>query len=97
MLGFEVTLFLFSEFRQGRSPILIATDVAARGLGMYIALFLFAMIFNLVSVRFLFKIFGFISGLYKLYNFFLLYVGGTTEHRASAWLSVVGGDGIVSS
>jgi len=26
---------LFSEFRKGRSPILVATDVAARGLGQF--------------------------------------------------------------
>lgn len=28
-------LVLFSEFRNGRSPILVATDVAARGLGQF--------------------------------------------------------------
>jgi superfamily II DNA/RNA helicase len=27
---------LFAEFRNGRSPILVATDVAARGLGQFI-------------------------------------------------------------
>jgi len=28
--------FLFAEFRTGKSPILVATDVAARGLGMFV-------------------------------------------------------------
>lgn len=28
--------YVLTEFRNGKSPILVATDVAARGLGMYI-------------------------------------------------------------
>ena len=28
--------YVFSEFRKGHTPILIATDVAARGLGLYL-------------------------------------------------------------
>lgn len=27
--------YVLTEFRNGKSPILVATDVAARGLGMY--------------------------------------------------------------
>ena len=31
--GFSIYLFMFPEFRANRAPILVATDVAARGLG----------------------------------------------------------------
>lgn len=29
-------IWIFSDFRNGRSPILVATDVAARGLGKFL-------------------------------------------------------------
>lgn len=30
--------FIFAEFRDGRAPILVATDVASRGLGLFLIL-----------------------------------------------------------
>lgn len=36
LLYYWITIPLPSEFRYGKAPILIATDVASRGLGQYI-------------------------------------------------------------
>ncbi len=33
--SFLILFFIFSEFKYGKAPILIATDVASRGLGQY--------------------------------------------------------------
>jgi hypothetical protein len=43
--------FFFAEFRNGKSPILVATDVAARGLGTFVNVLLISHCFFFLRVR----------------------------------------------
>ena len=49
--------WVLNEFRSGKAPILVATDVAARGLGKLVALFVFSCFFFFSS----FSVFMFVN------------------------------------